>query len=149
MKKCIFSFAMIVITMVSFGQVRTAPPCTLEKYPDLYTGDGGFYSKPDELRKVTMTVPFTNVKPSNAGVYYYITHPVEGNECVEVTDLVPDSDMEGLKRTFTALSKEKDKSEVIKKMDISISLTYINGKTDGVWRVSSIGHPKNFYVEKY
>jgi hypothetical protein len=153
MKKLTMIFAMIVIAMNVFAENPVAPNCVQEKYPDLYTGEGEYnYSTSPTGEKITyvyMTIPFKNVKETKAGYYFDITHPIFGNECVETTSYIPDSDMSSLTKTFNVLAATTSQDELIKKMEIGIKLKFINGKATSEWRISSISYPKDFPEMKF
>lgn len=151
-EKNMLNFAMVAIAMTMFAHNPVAPACALKKYPGLYTDANSFQDKDIQgktVNKILMTLPFSSVKKTNAGKYYYVTHPILGNECSEVTDLVPDSNMNGLELVFKALDKRSDKNALIEKMDITIQLLVYKDKPTGEWAVHSIGIPNDLEVERY
>lgn len=161
MKKLVLCFAMIVIA-VSTASVMAQngypyskslkyagnpyfpsnPSCTQEKYPDLYDGDwqGPTVLGADTMAYVTMTIPFSFVTYAGIGAKYYVTHPVPGNECVETVSSVNDTENETI-RSMVEMAQKYPKA--LAKMDISIQMIYVNGKTNGIWKLHSSGRPND------
>jgi len=141
MKTIILNLFSILFVFVSFT-VSANEPCAKDEYPDLHTSA----YLPDEViggsivSYVVHTIPFTKVDYAGKGAMYQVKHPDPNNECNEITTTVADDEYEFIRVAFD-ISRQYPRAA--KKCDITLVLTYINGKTDGNWKVHAIGKPIN------
>lgn len=139
-KLIILSFAVIATVTSLFAELPKTPACAIGEYPDLYDGDwsGPMFWAGDTTTYVTMTIPITKVTYAGIGAKYFVTHPIPGNECNITTSAVNDTQNESIRILIDLAAKYP---RAISKMDIGIQLTYVNGKTDGIWRLHTSGRP--------
>lgn len=154
MKKFIFAAIIIAMTLHSVTAFAGGPEnlsATNANYPGLYTNaycpdqmEGG-----KKIHYVTQTIPFSMVSlvsissriPGEDSVVLNITHPIPGSESEVVTSTVIHLDDDGrTKKIFELLRKHP---EAISRFELSIKLTYVDGVTNGVWKVHSEGWPNN------